>query len=544
MYRFRNIICLSIVWLFALNANSQNVAVTRQLQQKYSIVEYHKDNGGWYLIGKQNGTEKQYGFCNKMGKVIAFGGIDYKTYNSFIELYMPDPALKKEYDKWKLEYDEWKKEHAVYESELKKYESKRDIIAQELEKKKEEEEKKKAKNNPLAWYSAPFFSSFKSEAEAVLLKQGVEKPVIREKPREPNVYEWVEYTYLQPQPYQEIDFSALKYDNCILCSVKKNGLYGLADKNLKQIVPCTYKEPVRVSSSMLNGACQKFQVNGKYGIVNSAGKMILKGEYTEISSTDNGFLKVTKDGHLYGLYDTDGKEVLPVLFTDVSFATKGKQSFSTFAQHYVEQFVNEWQKKGEFEKTSVWQTRVNEQTRQNKIIELTKKAQNAYLGLYSSDIKDDFTLGKYDPDHETFLIESRIGGKLLVPVPIAKAEIFKNKFSDCVKHPTYFIQNDGIGIAKCEFKLSDSEVYTFNNQASLNYSIAQVEYNFDPITINPNVPNENHGKQTILTLALNAGKSDVDIDIPVSTIANDKTFAVIISNENYQNEKKVDYGRM
>lgn len=552
MYRFRTIICLFVVWLLALNVQGQNVAVTRQLQQKYSVVEYHKDNGGWYLIGKQTGTEKQYGFCNKMGKVIAFGGIEYKTYESFIELYMPDPTLKKEYDKWKLDHDEWEKEHAVYERELERYENKRDIIAKDFadkeDRRKKEEAKKKAKSNdPMVnywanWSMPTLSTSFWSEAEAVLLKQGIEKPVIREEPRKPNdCYKWVQYTYLQPQPYQEIDFSALKGNGGILCSVKKNGLYGLVDKNLKQIVPCSYKEPVEASSVILNGTCQIFKVNGKYGVVNSSGKIILKEAYKDITTTANGFLKVTQDGKLYGLYDANGKEVLPALFTDVSFATKGEQTFSAFAQPYVEQFVNEWQKKGEFEKTAVWQARVNEQTRQQKIIELTKKAQTAYLGLYSNDIKDDFTLGKYDPDHETFLIESRIGGKLLVPVPIAKAEIFKNKFPSCVKKPTYFIQNDGIGIARCEFKLSDSEVYTFSNQASLNYNIAQVEYNFDPITINPNVPDENQGKQTISTLALNAGKSDVDMDIPVSSMVNDKTFAVIISNENYQNEKKVDY---
>lgn len=96
-------------------------------------------------------------------------------------------------------------------------------------------------------------------------------------------------------------------------------------------------------------------------------------------------------------------------------------------------------------------------------------------------------------------------------------------------------------MAKCDFILSQNEVYTFNNQASLNYSIAQVEYNFDPININPVASNGNQGKQTISTISLNVGKSDVDINIPVNATNNDKTFAVVISNENYQNEKKVDF---
>lgn len=564
MYILRTTACLFIAFWFALTIQSQNATVTKQLKLKYSIVEYHKDHGGWYLVGKQTGTEKQYGFCDKMGRVIVFGGTEYKLYGSFLELYMPDPKLQKEYNEWKVKHDEWYKEYVVYERAKKAYDSKCEIISRQLseeEQKRREEEFEKKKELILKKYTGnnlkaleseiyqlsleyhsklPSFSW--SEAEAALLKQGIEKPTIREEPEKPgDGCKWVAYTYIQPQPYQEIDFSALKEGGGILCSVKKNGLYGLADKNLKPVVPCTYKEPVKTSSAMLDGTCQKFQVDGKYGVVNSSGKVILKGEYKDIGTTSNGFLKVTKDGNLYGLYDADGNEVLPVLFTDVSFATGAEQPFSVFAQHYVEQFVNEWQKKGEFEKTAVWQARVNEQTRRQKIMELTEKAQKAYLGLYCNGIKDDFILGKYDPDHETFLIESKIGGKLLVPVPIAKAEAFKSRFADCVKKPVYFIQNDGIGIAKCEFRLSDSEVYAFSNQASLNYSIAQVEYNFDPITINPGETDGGQGKQTISTLSLNVGKSDVDTDIPVVTATNDKTFAVIISNENYQNEKRVDY---
>lgn len=544
MNRTKMALILLMACTLSINIHAQNVAVTNQLKAKYSIMEYNKGNGGWYLIGKQVGTETQYGFCNKLGKVIAFGGKEYKAYDAFIEFYMPDPVLKKEYDEWKRKHDEWEKEKAEYDKAYSSYYNKRSILAEEMADKKKKQAKAAAKKDYWSQYFAEtgiFASDFWSEADAMLLKQGIDKPVLSEEPRKPNDgFKWVQYTYIQPQPYQEIDYDALK-SGYILCSVKKNGLYGLANKNLQIVVPCSYKNRVEISNKLLDGTCQKYCVDGKYGVVNKAGKVILKAEYKEIATTDNQLLKVSKDGKLYGIYDTNGTEVLPCIFTDVSFATKSSQSFSTFAQNYVEQFVNEWQKKGEFEKTATWQTRVNEQTRQQKIIELTKKAQTAYLGLYANNIQNDFTLGKYDPDHETFLIESSIGGKLLVPVPIAKAENFKNKFAECTKNPSYFIQNDGIGLAKCEFRLSQNEVYTFNNQASLNYSIAQVEYNFNPININPVAQDNNQGKQTISTISLNVGKSDVDVDIPVNATDNDKTFAVIISNENYQNEKKVDF---
>jgi hypothetical protein len=40
---------------------------------------------------------------------------------------------------------------------------------------------------------------------------------------------------------------------------------------------------------------------------------------------------------------------------------------------------------------------------------------------------------------------------------------------------------------------------------------------------------------------MNIGTSDVDVAIPQTSLVQDKTFAVIIANESYENEKKVDY---
>ena len=121
MRRIIKTMLLLIALMLSICTFAQNVAVTKQLKAKYSIVEYNKSNGGWYLIGKQEGTETLYGFCNKLGKVIAFSGKEYKVYNAFIEFYMPDPALKKAYDEWKKDHDEWKKEYNEYDKLKRQY---------------------------------------------------------------------------------------------------------------------------------------------------------------------------------------------------------------------------------------------------------------------------------------------------------------------------------------------------------------------------------------------------------------------------------------
>lgn len=49
------------------------------------------------------------------------------------------------------------------------------------------------------------------------------------------------------------------------------------------------------------------------------------------------------------------------------------------------------------------------------------------------------------------------------------------------------------------------------------------------------------GSQQISRKSISIGKSDVDINIPQSRVRNDKTFAVIIANEDYQRESPVQF---
>ena len=159
---------LLIAFMSSICTFAQNVAVTKQLKAKYSIVEYNKSNGGWYLIGKQEGTETLYGFCNKLGKVIAFGGKEYRAYNAFIEFYMPDPALKKAYDEWKKDHDEWKKEYNEYDKLKRQYDAKEDVIFKELYAKEE----RKTSTGSTSDYLSNYFNKkgvfeLMNEAEAI-----------------------------------------------------------------------------------------------------------------------------------------------------------------------------------------------------------------------------------------------------------------------------------------------------------------------------------------------------------------------------------------
>ena len=210
------------------------------------------------------------------------------------------------------------------------------------------------------------------------------------------------------------------------------------------------------------------------------------------------------------------------------------KSFTYFAKKYVEDKVNEWQKKGKFETTDQWQQRVNESTRKAKIDEFTKLASADFIEEKSKEVNLSLKLSDYDADNGVFLVKSSVND-LLVPVPLTEAEAFENAWANIDKTPKYTIANDKLALAEVSFKLPNGKTYQYSNQASLNYAQAKIDYNFAPIEIS--VADNTHapkGKQNITTTNVTVGKADVALNIPVTNIKNDKTFAVIISNENYQ----------
>lgn len=215
--------------------------------------------------------------------------------------------------------------------------------------------------------------------------------------------------------------------------------------------------------------------------------------------------------------------------------------FSVYAKGYVEERINKWQKKGEFEKTTDWTARVNEQTRHRKIEELTREAEGMFIAQLSEKVQFDMALKEYDADHEVYLIVDVRFGNLLIPVPIREAQQFKESWKSYKKEPKYFIDNDNIALASLTFKTSSGKSYRYSNQASLHYTVAKVDYHFDPIEINVADHSGKKGQQTISEVNVSVGKSDVDVNIPANPASNRRTFAVIVANENYQQESSVPF---
>lgn len=217
--------------------------------------------------------------------------------------------------------------------------------------------------------------------------------------------------------------------------------------------------------------------------------------------------------------------------------------FSDYAKTFVEQEVNAWQVKDEFEKVADWQKRVNETTREAKIKQLAQQCEKEYIKKYSEIFKLNIDLEKYDAENEVFLLTDAIYGNMLVPVPISEGRTFKQNWSSVQLTPKYFIENDVLALSELDIYMpSLNKHYKYSNQASLNYELAQVDYNFNPIEIEtPATTSALKGQQTIGQRTISVGKSQVDLQIPETNAFNANTFVVIIANETYKTVASVPF---
>ena len=315
-----------------------------------------------------------------------------------------------------------------------------------------------------------------------------------------------------------------------LASVCLFGKYGYINRNDEVVIPFKFD----AAQSFYEGLAA-VMLNGKWGFINTSGKVVIAYRYDQAGSFKDG-LACVSNNKTTGYIDKDG-----IWYQNPS---DRMESYRGFAKHFVEKMVNDWQRKGKYEKTEEWRKRVNDQSRQMMIDSLLKEAQEEYIATQGSKITTIVTLADYDADGEIFLINDSKFGNLLVPVPIQDAEYFETHFDQVKRENKYCIKNDGIGLAESRFELN-GKTYRYSNQASLQFENIDIDYNFEKIDFDGNLLASNsvaEGNQSIKSRsAVSSLKSDIDLNIPISEINNSNTFAVIIANENYRREVPVEF---
>lgn len=366
------------------------------------------------------------------------------------------------------------------------------------------------------------------------------------------------YSYINKngqQAFPGLYTYALPFSEGLAYVCTDNGKSGFIDKTGKMIIPVQSDDHIESNIYQFsNGLAIVISENTDsqnrkktYGLIDKKGNYFKSPVYDYIHPFSEKLAYFTQENKC-GYFDTSGKEFSLQLNGRSSFnhditqrilknyIQVSQTSFSDFAKQYVEDIINKWQKKGDYEKTADWQKRVNEPSRKHKVEELTEEAEQAFLYKAGMIFPEQLNLGPYDPDHEVYLVECERYGQMLLPVPLGKAQDFLLQWNKTQFYPHYFIENDRLAIAELIFTQPDGMAYKYSNEASLNYTTTEINYDFDSIEIVPHShPSERtKGEQRISTKKMTMAKSDVDQNIPLTETKNKNTFAIIISNENYR----------
>lgn len=206
---------------------------------------------------------------------------------------------------------------------------------------------------------------------------------------------------------------------------------------------------------------------------------------------------------------------------------------------------------------------------------------NEYISMLTKLKTDDFKTEKfelnapYDADNQSFLIETSSYGDILLPVPISEAPSFKENWNTIKGDitPTFVFNGKDAILSKLTFS-NQYKKYIYDSHTEAKYAVADINYNFEPLqfeatdfdiedfNISVSEPNQPTIAQTVeknsdkssglekkkaeidrtsITVGNTKTKSDVDVSIPNGNNKADKTFALIIANENYRREGRVPY---
>ncbi len=289
-----------------------------------------------------------------------------------------------------------------------------------------------------------------------------------------------------------------------------------------------------------NGYGTFYWADGSYHTGNwKEGKQNGQGSYSKTDGSiqngiwENGVYKEASDQNYSNnkTYITNNSNV------DNNNFTNKKASISDRIKAYVEEKVNEWQQKGEFEKTIDYKVRVNETSRNKKIEAFQKDAVINLKKEFKETVNfKDVKLGLYDADNESFLLSSSELGEFVIAVPVAEAPGFKQNFNN------YQFNNSDFYVKDNSFVLSYTEIinpvskkkYIYDSKNNATYATTSINYKFNDIVID--VEDRAGGISSNIkkgTNTISIGKADVDLDIPVSGVVKSNTYALIIGNEDY-----------
>jgi hypothetical protein len=121
---------------------------------------------------------------------------------------------------------------------------------------------------------------------------------------------------ITPIPYESLK----GYDRHLLFTVRRDGKWGLIDTTGKVIVKCIYNEIMMPREGLY---AVKFD-NNKYGFIDPNGKLRINYEYDEVKAFKNGLAIVSKGANRMGLINMFNAKIAPCSFKNVEYLDMDK----------------------------------------------------------------------------------------------------------------------------------------------------------------------------------------------------------------------------
>ena len=284
---------------------------------------------------------------------------------------------------------------------------------------------------------------------------------------------------------------------------KESGRYGVLDETGRVVIRAVWDGILKSYDGFI-----PVKKNGDWGIIDVYNNQVVKCQYKTIDISYGGYVKIYSwDGGLQQLTTKDLMNIRNEILAakraeEVRKAREESErrqrekkerelaSFTEYARNYVEPKINEWQKKGEFEKLSDYQRRVTGPNRSAMIDRYTLEAEKQFIAENAA-MKPETAqmfLDVYDSENEVFHIKSEKLGNLIVPVPIADGPDFKKHFALLQRrNPVFYIDNDKIALASMDFfDPVSKKKYSYSNRNALNYNHYEIDadkYTFELVNV-------------------------------------------------------------
>lgn len=123
---------------------------------------------------------------------------------------------------------------------------------------------------------------------------------------------------------------------------------------------------------------------------------------------------------------------------------------------FLDNYIAEWEKKGEFETTAQWKHRISEENKKEVLPELTSKAKKLYIAKEVEKVRSSVRLGRYDADNEIFEILTDVK-TVYADVPLSVAPMFKKNWNKVEKQFEYDIVDGKLFIKSALFKYDGND---------------------------------------------------------------------------------------